>query len=182
MNWLIFIWNLMFSVLPQGALQEVLAFFLNITSDMQIKVSKSWVNSWHVLRHLKVTIVIVTQMHGLLYVLEMRQQRISVHIGQNMFLAFITVHLPPHLHNSLTSSMYTRFIHLCAFKMKVNVHLLTVFTVQFDRVGWELNCGSSFAGLWKPEVLNLSVSAQHVHVQNWAKRKTDRHGLLDVTL
>lgn len=67
--------------------------------------------------------------------LEMRQRRISVRIGQNMFLAFITVHLPPHLHNSLTSSKYTRFIHLCAFKMKVNVHLLTVFTVQFDRVG-----------------------------------------------
>lgn len=102
--------------------------------------------------------------------------------GQAILLAFITLLLPPHLHNSLTSSMYLKYMHSFAFEMKVTVHLLTVFTVQFNRAGWKLNRSSSFAGLRKPEVLNLAVSAQHVHVQNWAERKTGRHGLLDDSL
>lgn len=43
-------------------------------------------------------------------------------------------------------------------------HFLTVFAVDFHCVGGELESCSPLVCLWKPEVLYLTVSAQHVHI------------------
>lgn len=49
---------------------------------------------------------------------------------------------------------------------KADVYFLTVFAVDFDRVGGQLKRSAAPAGLREPEVLHLTVGAQHVHIQH----------------
>lgn len=55
-------------------------------------------------------------------------------------------------------TMIKRFCSNCIF--------LTIFAVDFDRVGGKLERRSTLACLRKPEVLHLTISAQHVHIQH----------------
>lgn len=43
---------------------------------------------------------------------------------------------------------------------------LTVFAVDFDGVGGELQRRSALVGLREPEIVHLSVGAQHVDIQH----------------
>lgn len=43
---------------------------------------------------------------------------------------------------------------------------LTVFAVDFDGVGGELQCGSTLVGLRKPEIVHLPIGAQHIDIQH----------------
>ncbi len=52
--------------------------------------------------------------------------------------------------------------HLCS-----NCIFLTIFAVDFDCVGGKLERRSTLVCLRKPEVLHLTISAQHVHIQHW---------------
>ena len=54
----------------------------------------------------------------------------------------------------------------CVLQVLLAVKLLTVFTVELDCVGAQLNGGSSLTGLGKSEVLHLAICAQYIYIQH----------------
>jgi hypothetical protein len=68
----------------------------------------------------------------------------------------------------------------------------TIPTVELDSIGGQLDRNTTLAGLWKFEILNLAVRAEHIHIQDWGfvdeggkkrqeKRETGRE-IPDVTV
>lgn len=55
----------------------------------------------------------------------------------------------------------------CDYMCPQDLYFLTILAVDFDCVRGELESCSTFARLRKPEILHLTVSAQHVHIQHW---------------
>lgn len=43
----------------------------------------------------------------------------------------------------------------------------TIPTVELDSIGGQLDRNTTLAGLWKFEILNLAVRAEHIHIQDW---------------
>lgn len=46
----------------------------------------------------------------------------------------------------------------------------TITTVEFHRIGRQLDRNTTPAALGKPEILNLSICAQHVNIQNCGEK------------